>query len=127
MRSDEAAVLGYLGTIARWLDGDLELRMSGGETGTEFLSRYDEAITSTCATGVDSALVVSHGAAIRTWVTHRANGEHAPIHEGLHNTGCITLDGNTQDGWTIVSWEREPVGGALLDDTTAPDPTGDEL
>ena len=127
MRSDEQAILGYLGTIAHWLDGDLERPMPGGETGEHFLSRYDEAITSTCALGVESALVVSHGAAIRTWVTHRANGEHAPIHEGLHNTGCITLDGNPGDGWTIVSWQREPVGGAWLDDTTAPDPTGDDL
>ncbi|MEO5663990.1 MAG: histidine phosphatase family protein [Nocardioides sp.] len=126
MRGDEDAVLGYLGTIAHWLEGDLERPMPGGETGEHFLSRYDEAIASTCAAGVDSALVVSHGAAIRTWVTHRANGEHAPIHEGLHNTGCITLDGNLDDGWTVANWGREPIGGAWLDDPTAPDPTGDD-
>jgi broad specificity phosphatase PhoE len=127
MRSDEDAILGYLGTVAHWLDGDLERRMPGGETGTDFLERYDAAIASTCKVGVDAALVVSHGAAIRTWVTHRARGDHAPIHEGLHNTGCITLDGSPDDGWTIVSWEREPIGGAWLDDTAAPDPTGEEL
>lgn len=127
MRADEEAVLGYLGTVAQWLDGDLEHRMPGGETGTEFLTRYDDAIAAACAVGVDAALVVSHGAAIRTWVTHRASGEHAPIHEGLHNTGCITLDGNPDDGWTISTWEREPVGGAWLDDQTAADPTGEDL
>lgn len=127
MRSDEQAVLGYLGTIARWLDGDLNERMPEGETGVGFLERYDAAIASTCALGVDSALVVSHGAAIRTWVTHRATGEHAPIHEGLHNTGCITLDGSPEQGWTIVSWQREAIGGAWLDDEQAPDPTGGNL
>lgn len=127
MRSDEDAIRHYLGTVARWLDGDLDRRMPGGETGTDFLERYDAAIASTCEVGVEAALVVSHGAAIRTWVTHRARGEHAPAHEGLHNTGCITLDGNPDDGWTIVSWEREPIGGAWLDDTAAPDPTGEEL
>jgi broad specificity phosphatase PhoE len=127
MRSDEDAILGYLGTVAHWLDGDLERRMPGGETGTDFLERYDAAIASTCKVGVDAALVVSHGAAIRTWVTHRARGDHAPVHEGLHNTGCITLDGSPDDGWTIVSWEREPIGGAWLDDIAAPDPTGEEL
>ncbi len=127
MRADEDAVLGYLGTIAHWLDGDLERPMPGGETGTAFLARYDEAIASTCGQGVDSALVVSHGAAIRTWVTHRASGDHAPIHEGLHNTGCITLDGSPEDGWTIVTWDREPIGGAWLDDEQAPDPTGGDL
>lgn len=127
MRTDEDAVLGYLGTVADWLDGTLDRRMPGGETGLDFLSRYDEAIASTCAADVDAALVVSHGAAIRTWVTHRASGDHAPIHEGLHNTGCIILDGSPDDGWTITSWGREPIGGTWLDDEQAPDPTGSDL
>ena len=127
MRADDDAILGYLGTVAQWLDGDLEQRMPGGETGVAFLERYDAAITSTCALAVDAALVVSHGAAIRTWVTHRAGGAHAPIHEGLHNTGCITLDGSLESGWTITNWAREPIGGAWLDDDQARDPTGGEL
>lgn len=127
MRSDHVSVHGYLETIAGWLDGDLDREMPGGETGTAFLERYDAAIAEFCASRVTSALVVSHGAAIRTWVTHRATGEHAPVHEGLHNTGCVILDGSPEDGWTIVSWKREPIGGVWLDDATAPDPTGDEL
>lgn len=127
MRGDEDAVLGYLGTVAQWLDHDLARPMPGGETGMAFMARYDEAIAATCALGVDTALVVSHGAAIRTWVTHRATGEHAPIHEGLHNTGCITLDGSPDVGWTITSWQRDPVGGTWLDDERAPDPTGGDL
>ena len=127
MRKDHEAVAGYLGTVGQWLDGDLESRMPGGETGVAFLARYDAAIASTCAVGVDAALVVSHGAAIRTWVTHRAGGDHAPAHEGLHNTGCITLDGSPDDGWTILSWGREPIGGDWLDDEQAPDPTGSDL
>lgn len=125
MRGDEEAILGYLGTIARWLDGDLAHRMPGGEVGADFLERYDDAVARTCALGVDAALVVSHGAAIRTWVTHRAVGDHAPIHESLHNTACITLDGSPEEGWQIVTWLREPVGGAWLDDEQAPDPTGE--
>ena len=127
MRSDEVAVHGYLETIAGWLDGDLARQMPGGETGTSFLERYDAAMAEVCAGTVGAALVVSHGAAIRTWVTHRAAGDHAPVHEGLHNTGCVTLDGSPEHGWVIVSWEREPIGGARLDDVDAPDPTGDEL
>lgn len=127
MLADEDSIFGYLGTIAHWLEGDLERPMPGGETGAHFLARYDEAIASTCALGVATALVVSHGAAIRTWVTHRASGDHAPIHEGLHNTGCITLDGSPDEGWTITNWGREPIGGAWLDDEQAPDPTGGDL
>ena len=132
MRNDHAAIEGFLGTIGGWLEGDLERRMPGGETGSEFLARYDAAVERVCADGADVTLVVSHGAAIRTWVTHRAGGDHAPIHEGLHNTGCITLDGTPADGWAVVSWEREPIGGAWLDDEGArtrrgrPDPEADE-
>lgn len=127
MRSDQEALEGFLGTVGAWLEGDLHRRMPGGETGAEFLDRYDAAIQRVCARGVDATLVVSHGAAIRTWVTHRASGDHAPIHEGLHNTGCITLDGSPDEGWTITSWHREPIGGAWLDDEAAPDPTGGDL
>lgn len=127
MRNDHAAIEGFLGTIGGWLEGDLLRRMPGGETGHEFLARYDAAIARVCAQHSDVTLVVSHGAAIRTWVTHRARGDHAPIHEGLHNTGCITLDGGPDDGWTIASWHREPIGGAWLDDESAPDPTGGDL
>ena len=127
MRTDEASVRGYLETIGAWLDGDLLREMPGGESGAAFLERYDAAISELCRRTTASALVVSHGAAIRTWVTHRATGEHAPAHEGLHNTGCITLDGDPQGGWVIASWQREPIGGAWLDDEAAPDPTGDEL
>ncbi len=97
MRNDHEAIEGYLGTIGGWLEGDLLRRMPGGETGHEFLARYDAAVARVCARGSDVTLVVSHGAAIRTWVTHRAGGDHAPIHEGLHNTGCITLDGSPDE------------------------------
>lgn len=127
MRHDDEAIGGFLRTIAAWLDGELEVRMPGGETGTEFLRRYDAAVAAACGEGDETLLVVSHGAAIRAWVTHRAAGDHAPIHEGLHNTACITLVGDPEPGWTIESWGREPVGGAWLDDRTAPDPTGDDL
>jgi probable phosphoglycerate mutase len=127
MRNDHPAIEGFLGTIGGWLEGDLERRMPGGETGAEFLARYDEAVERVCAGGADVTLVVSHGAAIRTWVTHRASGDHAPVHEGLHNTGCIVLDGSPADGWVVTSWDREPIGGAWLEDLAAPDPTGGDL
>lgn len=127
MRNDHAAIEGFLGTVGGWIEGDLERRMPGGETGHEFLARYDDAVRRACAGDGDVTLVVSHGAAIRTWVTHRAVGDHAPVHEGLHNTGCITLEGDPATGWRIASWDREPVGGTWLDDDTAPDPTGGDL
>ena len=44
MRSDQEALEGFLGTVGAWLEGDLHRRMPGGETGAEFLDRYDAAI-----------------------------------------------------------------------------------
>ena len=41
MRSDHDAVAGYIGAVATWLEGDLTHRMPGGETGEEFLARFD--------------------------------------------------------------------------------------
>jgi hypothetical protein len=43
---------------------------------------------------------------------------------GLANTACIELDGSPSEGWRVVSWFAEPIGGAFLADDDAPDPTG---
>ena len=121
---------GYIGTVAAWIEGRYDERMPGGESGHEFLQRYDESVAAVLRAlveaGQESALVVSHGAALRTWVSARVPGveSHAKATDPLHNTACIELVGDPVEGWTIESWHSEPVGGAFLDDLTAPDPTG---
>lgn len=133
MATDEYSILGYVGTVADWIEGRLDPRMSGSETGHEFLARYDDAVATIAAGGHERALIVSHGAAIRTWVANRVNGSahHEKATEGFHNTACIELDGTPEDGWTVISWSEDAIGGPLdgqsLDDETAPDPTGGEL
>ncbi|WP_310962244.1 histidine phosphatase family protein [Nocardioides terrisoli] len=128
MRTDDAARDTYLHTVATWLFGQPEERMPGGETGVEFLARYDAAIDSIARSGAGTALVVSHGAAIRTWVGLRAtdegSGEWADVAlEPMRNTGCIELE-RTDDSWLITAWNNHPIGGDLLEDPTAQDPTG---
>lgn len=127
MRSDHDAVAGYIGAVATWLEGDLTHRMPGAETGEEFLARYDAAVRTIAAAGHDAALVVSHGAALRTWVSTRMNPHpDAPsVHQPLHNTALIVLDGHPDTGWEMVSWQGHPVGGDFLEDPAAEDPTGD--
>jgi broad specificity phosphatase PhoE len=132
MRNDHDAVAGYIGTVATWLEGNLDQRMPGGETGEEFLSRYDAAVQKIVAAGHDTALIVSHGAALRTWTSSRMqpHPDAPPAHEPLHNTALIVLEGDFDSGWQMVSWQGHPVGGAMLDglsleDPTASDPTGD--
>jgi broad specificity phosphatase PhoE len=132
MRNDHDAVAGYIGTVATWLEGDLTHRMPGGETGEQFLERFDTAVRTIAAAGHASALIVSHGAALRTWVSTRMepHPDAPPATEPLHNTALIVLEGDADAGWRMVSWQGHPVGGALveglsLEDPTAKDPTGD--
>jgi probable phosphoglycerate mutase len=130
MAGDHDAIAGYIGTVADWLEGRYDTRMPGGESGHEFLARYDAAVAEIHRAieeaGHRTALLVSHGAAIRTWVSARvADVEtHARATDPLHNTACIELAGDPASGWVVRAWHSEPVGGAFLDDLTAPDPTG---
>lgn len=127
MRKDHDAIHGYISTVSSWIDGALDVRMPGGETGTQFLERFDAAVEQIIDVGHDTALVVSHGAALRTWTSARVlPGENSPAAtEPLHNTALIVLEGDLRRGWRLVSWQGEPVGGHLLDDASALDPTGD--
>lgn len=129
MRRDHEAVRIYLETVFSWGLGELDTRMPGGEDGHEFFERFDASIASVEASGAQSAVVVSHGAAIRVWVAGRAvnvppsfAGEH-----DIQNTGVVELDGSSESGWTLLSWQGTPVGGSDLIDTDADDPTGETL
>jgi broad specificity phosphatase PhoE len=127
MRSDHDAVAAYIGSVATWLEGDLTHRMPGAETGEEFLARYDAAVRTIVEAGHDAALVVSHGAALRTWVSTRMtpHPDAPPATQPLHNTALIVLEGDVESGWEMVSWQGHPVGGDFLEDPSAEDPTGD--
>jgi len=132
MSSDHDAVAGYIGSVATWLEGDLSHRMPGGETGEEFLARFDAAVRTIVDARHDAALIVSHGAALRTWVSSRMepHPEAPPATQPLHNTALIVLEGDFDSGWRMLSWQGHPVGGATpdglsLEDPTAEDPTGD--
>jgi len=127
LRSDQQAVSTYLGTVLRWVDGDLDARVPGAEDGHAFFARFDGAVDEVVAGGHDVAAVVSHGAAIRGWAGRRASNVDAAFvraHQ-LANTGVVVLEGAPADGWVIVEWADEPVGGVLLADPSASDPTGD--
>ena len=127
MAADHDSVAGYIGAVAAWLDGDLTHRMPGSETGEEFLARFDAAVRTIVDAGHEAALVVSHGAALRTWVSTRMepHPDAPPATQPLHNTALIVLKGDVDEGWRMVSWQGHPVGGDYLEDPTAEDPTGD--
>jgi broad specificity phosphatase PhoE len=127
LRSDQDAVAAYLGTVLRWVEGDLDRRVPGAEDGHAFFARYDGALDVVARSGHEVVAVVSHGAAIRGWSGRRAaNAGAAFVREHpLANTGVVVLEGGPDEGWRIVDWAGTPVGGAVLDDPAASDPTGD--
>lgn len=120
MEGDRASIESYLSTIFAWPAGDLERRMPGGEDGHEMLARFDQAIGEVVArltldaapTGVPTAVVVSHGGAIRTWVASRAtnvDAAFAACHQ-LDNTDVVVIAGDPAIGWRVASWSGHAVG-----------------
>lgn len=150
-RSDHASVHSYLETVFAWGSGNLDVRMPGGPDGHAFFERFDADIatiagfvsnaddtravnrpgTTASPSGEEgaTAVVFSHGAAIRVWTARRAlniSPEFAGTHE-LDNTGVVELSGSPDVGWQLVSWAGRPVGGAQLVDQQADDPLGEPL
>ncbi|CAN5122965.1 histidine phosphatase family protein [soil metagenome] len=145
-RTDREAIHSYLETAFAWGLGDLDPAMPGGPDGHEFFARFDRDIATVArelaggtlnadpeiaaaATRGKTAVVFSHGAAIRVWVAGRATNV-PPSYSGEHdiqNTGVIELEGTPAAGWTLLSWQGTPVGGIDLVDPTAEDPTGETL
>jgi broad specificity phosphatase PhoE len=118
-RSDRASHLAYLGAVLAWAAGDLDAEMPGRpETGAGFLDRYDRAVAA-ALDGVETAVCVSHGAAIRAWACARATNVDAGFggEHGLPNTGVVVLEGDGAD-WRVLSWVDRRL------DTLETDPTG---
>jgi broad specificity phosphatase PhoE len=119
----------YLGTVFAWARGDVARLMPGGADGRAFLGRFDAAVATIAARGWGSVVVVSHGAAIRTWVSARVAGVDIDRVERttLANTGLVEIDGDPVGGWRLVAWGATPVGGSGLDSPAADDPTGEPI
>ena len=130
-KSDKESVGTYLSTFIAWASGDLDVRIPGAEDGHGFFARYDGAITQamTAAGDEGTLAVVSHGAAIRTWVGLRAGNIDADFarEHMLSNTGLVVVEGDFALGWRLLEWESEPIGGEALADHAVEDPTGESF
>jgi probable phosphoglycerate mutase len=125
-RSDEEAIRLYMGTIFSWAD-DRAARIPAAESGHEFFARYDDAIGEIAARHDGTVAVFSHGAAIRTWASWacRNVGMEFSRANHLENTAVVIVEGSPDEGWLTRQWGDAPLGGAELEDATAPDPTGE--
>lgn len=129
LASDDEAHQLYLSTAFSWARGDVGRSVPGAPDGSAFLGRYDEAVAKIAAHGWDSAVVVSHGAAIRVWTSARVAGVDVDHVERtmLANTGLVEIEGDPVSGWRLVAWSAGPVGGPELDEPAADDPTGEPV
>ncbi|NYE37737.1 putative phosphoglycerate mutase [Nocardioides cavernae] len=100
-------------TFAAWLDGDLDARVPGGESGHEIVERCRLVLEEVAdAHRGESVLVVSHGGvmclALPALARNLASGHARDL--PLPNGGVVALEGDA-DGWVARSWV-----GTRLDD-----------
>lgn len=113
-RSDEDSVHQYVHTLLAWCAGELDVRMPGAETGREVIARFDEVVAEAESLGVDSVLLVSHGAMIRAWCAARTSNVDLDFVSDHYvvNTGVVVVEGSTATGWEVESWLGESVSEA---------------
>lgn len=115
MRNDQDAVAEYHRASFSWIDGDLNERVPGGESGHDVFGRFDAVVDEASATGDETVAIIAHGQVLRVWAAAQAQATQRFASENpLHNTGMIVLNG-TPGQWSLVDWRSEPLGGENLD------------
>jgi probable phosphoglycerate mutase len=129
MASGLDALRRYTDVVWEWAAGNLSPRMPGAQNGFEFFERFDGALDRVLAAGGPDPVIVSHGASLRVWVSHRCtNVSNSFAAEAeLHNTGSAIVERGVSGGWELKEWNPLPLGGAALHGKSGPDdmdPTG---
>ncbi len=132
MRTDEEAVRRYVENTVAWGAGDLAARLPGAQDGAEVMARFDAAVAEVAASGTGTAVLVSHGAAIRLWSALRITGVDVATmsQRWMENTGAVIFEDEPGDGgaggddrpWRLVDWHGQALGGESL--TPRPDEEG---
>jgi probable phosphoglycerate mutase len=105
---DEAHELFDEMSVTWFLDGDLDFRRPGGESGQQIVDRLGAALDEVLE-GLqegETAVVVSHAAALRLTVPQRCPGI-SPLHALRHhlpNTGLVEVEVTGGD-WFCRSWD----------------------
>jgi broad specificity phosphatase PhoE len=105
-RSDDAAVDEFHAVYERWLQGEHDVSMPGGESADQVLDRYLPVLTG-LRRDLDSRdiIVVSHGAAIRLAASVLADVDSRfALDNHLANTEAVVLMPVADGGWECVQW-----------------------
>ncbi|MGU3437361.1 histidine phosphatase family protein [Actinomycetes bacterium M1A6_2h] len=104
-RTDDEAHGAFQEVYRRWLDGDVDARLTGGESARDVFDRYLPVLDGLRDRTADGTVyVVSHGAAIRL-VAAKIGAVDADFAAANHlgNTETVELV-PTADGWDCVRW-----------------------
>ncbi|TRW88907.1 histidine phosphatase family protein [Mycolicibacterium sp. 018/SC-01/001] len=110
-RADEAAHEEFNAIYRRWHDGELDVRLPGGESGHQVLDRYVPVLDDLRMRYLDDdawggdIVVVSHGAAIRLVAAVLAGVDSTfAIDHHLANTETVVLAPVTDGRWSCLQW-----------------------
>lgn len=110
-RSDQAAVDEFEATYRRWLKGEHDAPMPGGESAGQVLDRYLPVLHELRARYLDDEnwtsdiVVVSHGAAIRLTAAVLGDVDSSfALEHHLANTESVVLTAAAGGGWSCVRW-----------------------
>ncbi|WP_257162080.1 histidine phosphatase family protein [Corynebacterium cystitidis] len=106
MLSTPEAHEAYHGTVHSWFGGDSDAAIPGGEDAHQFLDRYRGGVAEALRGGHASAVVVSHGAAIRMFAVRAAGIDpQFAVHNPLPNCRFVVLHPTATFGqWELVRW-----------------------
>ena len=111
---ESEAANGYAKFPLAWtFQGNRDLRIPGSINGHEFDARVDGALQTIYDSGDRNAIVFSHGGAIMFWTM--MNAKNLTMEQKiellrnypLDNTDYVVIEGNPEDGWTVVNWNGQ--------------------
>jgi broad specificity phosphatase PhoE len=112
-RSDDAAVDEFHAVYERWLKGEHDVSMPGGETANQVLDRYLPVLNELRTRYLDEdswtgdIVVVSHGAAIRLIAALLGDLPSSfALDHHLANTEFVILTPQADDRWNCEQWAK---------------------
>jgi len=97
----------YLVAPTSWLQGDVQDRIPGSVSGTEFNNQVTGAVQKIYASGHRNPVVFSHVFTIMFWTLMNVKNPRDSLltSHPLPNTGRVVITGNPATGWTLVDWD----------------------
>lgn len=108
MRHDKESHRAYFGTCDKWMSGNLDLAIDGGETGHQVLARFNEALSDAAGAQAEgTTLVVCHGMMLQVWASHTFGR-----HPHMINCAFAIADGEPGN-WILRHWPTGEVTAPL--------------